>query len=206
MPPQAPSASPRFAGGDGALRMVSVSGMTIAPPRPWTRAGDVERVDARRERGGGRAEREDPEADDEHAPPAEAVAERGAREEQHGEGERVRVDGPFELLERGVEIGRITGSAVVTTRLSSETMKSASEVIANVQSVCVCVSSILLSLCCDQSLTQGEKKRGRHEPSPVACERSAPIAPSRGGAPRARDASSRSMAAITLRSIPPANQ
>ena len=36
IPPQAPSASPRFSAGTAALRSVSVSGMTIAPPRPWT--------------------------------------------------------------------------------------------------------------------------------------------------------------------------
>ncbi len=36
MPPQAPSASPRRSGGTAALRIVSVSGITIAAPRPWT--------------------------------------------------------------------------------------------------------------------------------------------------------------------------
>jgi hypothetical protein len=36
MPPQAPSASPRFSGGTAALRSVSVSGITIAPPTPCT--------------------------------------------------------------------------------------------------------------------------------------------------------------------------
>ena len=34
MPPQAPSATPRLSAGTAALRMVSVSGVTIAPPRP----------------------------------------------------------------------------------------------------------------------------------------------------------------------------
>ena len=36
MPPQAPSARPRFSAGTAALRRVSVSGITIAPPRPCT--------------------------------------------------------------------------------------------------------------------------------------------------------------------------
>ncbi len=36
MPPQAPSAIPRFSGGTAALRIVSVSGSTIAPPSPCT--------------------------------------------------------------------------------------------------------------------------------------------------------------------------
>ena len=34
IPPQAPSASPRFSFGTAALRIVSVSGITSAPPRP----------------------------------------------------------------------------------------------------------------------------------------------------------------------------
>jgi len=48
---------------------------------------------------------------------------------------------------------RITGSAVVTTRLSSVTMKSATEVIANVQSVeaLLLISSLL---CSEYSLTR----------------------------------------------------
>ena len=36
IPPQAPSASPRRSAGTAAERIVSVSGMTIAPPRPCT--------------------------------------------------------------------------------------------------------------------------------------------------------------------------
>ena len=36
MPPHAPSARPRRSGGTAAERMVSVSGMTIAPPMPCT--------------------------------------------------------------------------------------------------------------------------------------------------------------------------
>jgi hypothetical protein len=36
MPPQAPRARPRFAAGTALERMVSVSGITIAPPSPWT--------------------------------------------------------------------------------------------------------------------------------------------------------------------------
>src|SRR6266511_1874213 len=34
IPPQAPSATPRFSAGNAALRIVSVSGVTIAPPIP----------------------------------------------------------------------------------------------------------------------------------------------------------------------------
>ena len=106
MPPQAPSARPRFSGGTAAERIVSVSGITIAPPSPCSGAGDVEHLDARREHGReGRGEREDPDPDREHAAAAEAVAERSAGEEQHGEREGVGVDRPLEALEGRVEVG-----------------------------------------------------------------------------------------------------
>jgi hypothetical protein len=36
IPPQAPSTRPRRSAGTAALRIVSVSGVTIAPPRPCT--------------------------------------------------------------------------------------------------------------------------------------------------------------------------
>ena len=44
------------------------------------------------------------EADDEHAPAAEAVAQRGAGEQEHRERERVGVDGPLERLDGGAEV------------------------------------------------------------------------------------------------------
>ncbi len=66
--------------------------------------GDDERVRCRAERGGGRAGREDGEADDEHPAPPEAVAERGAGQEQDGEREGVGVDDPLELLERRTKV------------------------------------------------------------------------------------------------------
>ena len=67
-------------------------------------AGDVERADRRRERGRGGGDGEDREADREHPPAAEAVAERGAGEQQHGEGQRVGVDRPLEAADAGVEV------------------------------------------------------------------------------------------------------
>ncbi len=51
IPPQAPSASPRFSGGTAALSSVRVSGITIAPPSPCTARASVQRLDRRRERG-----------------------------------------------------------------------------------------------------------------------------------------------------------
>ena len=67
-------------------------------------AGEVQRLDRRRERGRDRAEREDADADREHPPAAEAVAERGAGQEQHRERQRVGVDRPLEALERRVQV------------------------------------------------------------------------------------------------------
>ena len=78
MPPQAPSASPRCSGGTAALRIVSVSGITIAPPRPCTARAALSSSTRRRERRGDRAEREDRDADREDPAAAEAVAERRA--------------------------------------------------------------------------------------------------------------------------------
>ena len=106
IPPQAPSASPRFSVGHRGAE-------DRQRQRHHDRAADAlhgprrdQRLDDRSERRGERAEREDAEADREHAPAAEAVAERGAGEEQHGERERVGVDRPLEALERRVQVRR----------------------------------------------------------------------------------------------------
>ena len=46
IPPQAPSARPRFSAGTAEARIVSVSGITIAPPMPWkARAMSSARID-----------------------------------------------------------------------------------------------------------------------------------------------------------------
>ena len=46
IPPQMPSATPRRSAGTEADRMVSVNGITIAPPRPWAaRATSSARID-----------------------------------------------------------------------------------------------------------------------------------------------------------------
>ena len=112
-----------------------MSGVTIAAPAPWMARAAISAPVLGRERGGGGGGGEDAEADDEHAPAAEAVAERGAGEQQHGVGQRVGVDGPFEVLHAAAEVVRgCDGRAVVTTRLSRTTMKSAIETIAKVHS------------------------------------------------------------------------
>ena len=68
------------------------------------RAGQVEREHAPGEGGRGGREREDAEADREHQPPAEPVAERRPGQEQHCERQRVGVHRPLELGQRGVQV------------------------------------------------------------------------------------------------------
>ena len=127
-----PSARPRRSAGTAAERIVSVSGMTIAPPSALHRASDVERADRRRERGGGGGEREDasPIANSRRrpnrSPSAAPVSSSTAKVSVYALTVHSRP------LEAGVQVVRITGMAVVTTRLSSVTMKTATEVIANV--------------------------------------------------------------------------
>ena len=64
-----------------------------------------QRLHRRRQRRRGGCGREQAEPDDEHPPAPEAVTERGAGEEEDGEGERVRVHRPLELLDRRAEVG-----------------------------------------------------------------------------------------------------
>ena len=75
-----------LAGGKASDSSVSVSGATMAAPAPWTAraaiSAPVVGASAARRRGDG----EDAEADEEHAPAAEAIAEGGGGEEQDGEG------------------------------------------------------------------------------------------------------------------------
>ena len=80
-----PSAAVRRSGGKAAESSVSVSGMSSAAPRPCTVRAIDELRERVRERAGGRGRREHEQPDDEHAPAAVAVAERGAGQDQHGE-------------------------------------------------------------------------------------------------------------------------
>ena len=67
-------------------------------------AGGDQRAGRGRECSSGGGGGEDGEADEEHPAAAEAVAERGAGEQQDGVRERVRVDRPLERLDRRAEI------------------------------------------------------------------------------------------------------
>ena len=77
--PQAPSARPRFAGGTAAERIVSVSGITIAPPRPCTARAMLSTSTFGASAAATEAAVKIADADREHAAPAEAVTERRSR-------------------------------------------------------------------------------------------------------------------------------
>ena len=104
-PAQMPSASPRFWRGNASLSSVSVSGRTIAAPRPCRARAAMSASMLGASAAAALASVKSAEADDEHPLAAEAVAERGAGEQQDGERQRVGVDRPLERLDRAAEIG-----------------------------------------------------------------------------------------------------
>ena len=73
-------------------------------PGALQRAGQDERARRRGQGRGGRGEREEGEAGQEDAAAPEAVAERGGRDEQHREGQRVGVDRPLQVLDGRAEV------------------------------------------------------------------------------------------------------
>ena len=135
IPDHAPSASPRLSAGTAALRIVSVSGMTIAAPKPCTERAAINHS-------GLGASAAAAEAPVKSATPSMKSFFRPNRSPSaapvRSSTAKVRVyaltvhSSPCRVAWRSL---RITGSAVVTTRLSSVTMKSATEVIAKVQIV-----------------------------------------------------------------------
>ena len=134
IPPHAPSATPRFSAGTAADRIVSVNGITIAPPKPWTaRAASRNRIEG--------ASAAAAEAPVKIVSPIASARRRPIRSPSAAPVSRKTAklsvyaltvhSTPSRPACRSV---RMTGSAVVTTRLSSVVMKTAVEVIANVQS------------------------------------------------------------------------
>ena len=135
MPPQAPSATPRRSAGTASDRIVSVSGNTIAPPRPWMARAAISSFEepARAAAAEAAVKIPRPIANNrrrpKRSPSAAPVRSSTAKVSVYA----------FTVHSSSCRLAsrsrRITGSAVVTTRLSSVTMKSAIEVIANVQSM-----------------------------------------------------------------------
>ena len=80
------------------------------------RAREVERERRAGEPAQHRGDREDDEADHEHEPPADAVGERAARQQQRGERERVGVDHPLQVGEVGAEVALDRGQRDVHDR------------------------------------------------------------------------------------------
>ena len=209
IPPQAPRASPRRSGATAALSNVRVSGITIAPPSPCAaRAAFSASTD------GASAAPTDPRVKTaspivnmrrrpNRSPSAAPVSRKTAKVSVYAFTVHSSCSSD---ASRSV---RITGSAVVTTRLSSETMNSATEVIANVQSVRALPvigdpprSSVVISH--SQMWANG---RGHDaSASRAAARRSGPMQPSIRRRAHGSRVFQRSIAAATLRSIPWANQ
>ncbi len=133
--PQIPSATPRRAAGNASERIVSVSGITSAPPRPCAaRAAMSASIDG--------ASAAAAEATVKSAMPIANMRRRPKRSPSAAPVRRntakVRVYAFTVHSSSSIEAPRstrMTGSAVDTTRLSRTTMKRPTEVIASVQSV-----------------------------------------------------------------------
>ena len=97
MPPHAPSATARRSGGTAADRIVSVSGVTIAPPTPWMARARIRISVDGASAASAEPAGEDRHPDEEDALATEPVAERGAGDQQDREGQRVGVDHPLEV-------------------------------------------------------------------------------------------------------------
>ena len=114
-PAQVPIALPRSSGGKALVMIERVAGIMNAAPMPWiarpptSQAWSGARPMAALESG------EDDDAEQEHAPPAEDVAQPAAGHQQHGEGERVGVDRPLEAT-RARRRGRPGSTAAPRSR------------------------------------------------------------------------------------------
>ena len=137
MAPHAPSASPRFAGGTAAERIVRVKGITIAPPRPW-----IARAMLSTSTFGASAAPTD--ATVKTPTPIANILRRPNRSPSAAPVSRKTANVSVYALTVHERLSReawrsvlMTGIAVETTRLSRETMNSAIEVITKVQMVLV---------------------------------------------------------------------
>ena len=133
MPPHAPSATARRSGGIAADRIVSVSGVTIAPPTPW-----MARARMRISVDGDSAARAEPPMKmpipirntrlrPKRSPSAAPVISRTAKVKVYA------LTIHWRSASEAPRSALMTGRAVVTTRLSRATMNSASDVIVKVQ-------------------------------------------------------------------------
>ena len=103
-PAQVPIALPRSSGGNALVMIDRVPGIINAAPMPWTAREATSQPSVGAKPIVAVESGEDDDAEQEHPAAAEDVAEPAAGDEQHGEGERVRVDRPLERGQRGVEV------------------------------------------------------------------------------------------------------
>ena len=103
-PAQVPIAFPRSAGGNALVMIESVPGIISAAPTPCTAREATSQPSVGARPIVAEASGEDDDAEQEDPAAAEDVAEPAAGDEQDGEGERVRVDGPLERGQRRVEV------------------------------------------------------------------------------------------------------
>ncbi|HEY6774998.1 MAG TPA: hypothetical protein VI122_00630 [Thermoleophilaceae bacterium] len=82
---------------------MSESGVITAAPSPWI-ARDAISASVLGASAAAADASEHPYPSGEHGSPAQPIAERGRGEQENGKAQRVRVDGPLELLERGAEV------------------------------------------------------------------------------------------------------
>ena len=135
MPPHAPSARPRLFGGTAAERIVSVSGVTIAPPTPCAARATSRAVALGASAAAADARVKIPipieniSLRPKRSPSAAPVRSSTAKVSVYA----LTVHSSW--LSDAPRSSRMTGRAVVTTRLSSVTMNSATDVITNVQIV-----------------------------------------------------------------------
>ena len=99
-----PSALARSSRGNAALKSAIASGMTSAAPAPWTARAAISAPMLPASAHAAEATTNKREASGEHAPAPEAVAERRAGQQQHGEAQVIGIDRPLQRLDRGAEI------------------------------------------------------------------------------------------------------
>ena len=101
--PQMPNAVPRSFPRNSCEISASAVANIAAPPIPWSAPRDDQEERVVRDAAGGRGDREQDDPDHEEPPAAEEVGQRAGGQDARGERERVGVDDPLQVGERGVE-------------------------------------------------------------------------------------------------------
>ena len=110
-PLKMPSARARSSRPNAPLRIAIASGITSAAPAPCAARAAISASALPAKRAGRRRQHEQRDAGGEHPAASEPVAERGAGQQQHREGQIEGVDRPLQRLDRGAEFGADGGEA-----------------------------------------------------------------------------------------------